>query len=96
MIAAQLNLEPGVFGQCYLVPFKGTCQLIPGWIGWTDLFPGLAGHRFGRAKSGKVMNLMPLLASKPFVHHKPDFDGDEDRLYFIPIAVGKQTGASIL
>ena len=37
MLASQLGLEPGVMGQCYLVPYKGTCTLIPGWLGLMDL-----------------------------------------------------------
>jgi len=93
MIAAQLNLEPGVFGQCYLVPFKGTCQLIPGWIGWTDLVSrsGRASVWTGEVREGDEFDAS--LGSKPFVHHKPDFDGDEDRPLLYTYAVGKQTGA---
>lgn len=35
--ACQLGLEIGVNGQGYLVPYKGTCQFIPGWRGLVDL-----------------------------------------------------------
>lgn len=37
MAASQLGLEPGVNGQCYLIPYKVTCTLIPGWRGYMDL-----------------------------------------------------------
>ena len=37
MIASQLGLEIGVLGHAYLVPYKGQCQLIPGWRGLVDL-----------------------------------------------------------
>jgi recombination protein RecT len=36
--AAELGLEPGsATGEAYLVPFKGTCQMIPGYQGLTTL-----------------------------------------------------------
>ena len=44
IVAAQLGLEIGVNGQAYLVPYKGVCQLIPGWQGFVDLI-----SRAGRA-----------------------------------------------
>ncbi len=36
MAASQLGLEPGINGQCYLIPYKdkqglSICTLIPGW-----------------------------------------------------------------
>lgn len=37
MQAAQLGLEPGVLGQCYLVPYKGTATLIIGYRGMAQL-----------------------------------------------------------
>lgn len=37
MTAAQLGLEPGINGQCYLIPYKDTCTLVPGWRGLVDL-----------------------------------------------------------
>ena len=42
--AAQLGLEPGVMGQCYLIPYGQTCTFIPGWRGIMDLV-----NRGGRA-----------------------------------------------
>ncbi len=35
--AAQLGLEPGLNGRCYLIPYGKTCQFIPGWKGLLEL-----------------------------------------------------------
>jgi len=37
MTASQLGLEPGILGECYLVPFKGKVQFIPGYKGLIKL-----------------------------------------------------------
>jgi len=37
IMASQLGLEPGLLGQCYLIPYKTECQLIPGYQGLLDL-----------------------------------------------------------
>lgn len=43
MAASQLGLEPGINGQCYLIPYwdsrnkVSTCTLVPGWRGYMDL-----------------------------------------------------------
>lgn len=38
MTAAQLGLEPNTpLGECYLIPYKGTCQLIVGYQGMMQL-----------------------------------------------------------
>lgn len=42
--AAQLGLEPGLNGRCYLIPYGNTCQFIPGWKGLVELV-----NRSGRA-----------------------------------------------
>lgn len=93
MLAAQLNLEFGVFGQCYMVPYKGVATFITGWQGWTDLVSrsGRAAAWTGAVREGDEFDAS--LGSKPFIHHKPDFDGDEDRPLKYTYAVGKQTGA---
>jgi recombination protein RecT len=44
MAASQLGLEPGINGQCYLIPYGTTCTLVPGWRGYMDLL-----NRAGRA-----------------------------------------------
>ena len=38
LTAAALGLEPGVNGECYLVPYKGECTLIIGYQGVAKLF----------------------------------------------------------
>ena len=93
MLAAQLNLEFGVFGQCYMVPYKGVATFVPGWQGWTELVSrsGRAAAWTGEVREGDEFDAS--LGSKPFVHHKPDFNGDEDRNLLYTYAVGKQTGA---
>jgi recombination protein RecT len=37
IVASQLGLEPGVMGQCYLIPYKDECQLQIGYQGLIDL-----------------------------------------------------------
>lgn len=37
MTASQLGLEPGVLGECYLVPYKGKVTFIPGYKGLIKL-----------------------------------------------------------
>jgi len=74
MIAGQLGLEPGVNGQGYLIPYKGTCTFVPGWKGLVDLV-----SRAGRATvwTGVVMpddEFDYQLGDAPFCRHKP---GDE-------------------
>jgi recombination protein RecT len=43
--ASQLGLEPGLLGQCYLIPYKEECQLQIGYQGLVDLV-----RRTGRVK----------------------------------------------
>lgn len=74
MTAGQLGLEPGVNGQGYLIPYKGTCTFVPGWKGLVDLVA-----RAGRATvwTGVVMPgdaFEYQLGDEPFCRHKP---GDE-------------------
>jgi recombination protein RecT len=77
VIASQLGLEPGVLGQGYLVPYKETCQFIPGWQGFADLV-----SRTGRASvwTGAVFKgdeFEYALGDSPFLKHKPG-DSDQD------------------
>lgn len=71
MTAGQLGLEPGVNGQGYLIPYKGTCTFVPGWKGLVDLVA-----RAGRATvwTGVVMpgdEFDYQLGDSPFCRHKP-------------------------
>lgn len=44
--AAQLGLEPGLNGRCYLIPYGNTCTFVPGWKGLLELV-----NRSGRASA---------------------------------------------
>lgn len=87
-IAATLKLEIGVLGQCYIVPYGRKNQFITGWMGHVDLVT--------RANKATVRTLAVRegdefdcdLGSKPFVHFKPDVNGDEDRPLLRTVAIG--------
>jgi recombination protein RecT len=97
--ASQLGLEPGVNGQCYLVPYDNKrsgltiCTLIPGWRGYMDLL-----SRTGRAGAwtGAVYDEDEFdyeYGSKPYIHHKPGkWSGDPKALEFT-YSVGRVNGA---
>ncbi len=81
MGAAQLGFEPGVNGQCYLIPYedrkKGitVCTLVPGWKGLVDLVSrsGRASCWTGAVRAGDEFRYQ--LGSNPKLEHDP---GDED------------------
>jgi recombination protein RecT len=91
IMAAQLGLEPGINGQCYLVPYKGTCQLIPGWQGFVDLISraGRASVWTGAVRDGDKFEY--TLGSSPVLNHTPGED-DGDNFTFV-YAVGWVKGA---
>lgn len=85
VMASQLGLEPGLMGQCYLIPYKTECQLIPGYQGLLELV----------RRSGKVKRIEAQVVYERdyFVYrtglnvtleHEPLFDGDrgEPRLAY--------------
>jgi recombination protein RecT len=78
MLASQLGLEPGVLGQSFLVPYKKTCTLVPGWLGILDLVnrAGKATAWTGAVYKGDEFDW--ALGDKPFVTHRPC--GDETQL----------------
>lgn len=90
MVASQIGLEPGIQGQCYLIPYKNTCALVPGWRGYMDLL-----SRTGRASAwtnavydGDEFDYE--YGDKPFIHHKPGkWSGKEAAMEFA-YAVGRQ------
>jgi recombination protein RecT len=92
MAASQLGLEPGVNGQCYLIPYGITCTLVPGWRGYMDLV-----GRTERAAAwtdavydGDEFDYEK--GDKPFIHHKPGkWAGKEAALTFT-YSVGRQKG----
>ena len=93
MAASQLGLEPGVNGQCYLVPYGTTCTLIPGWRGFMELL-----SRTERASAwthavyeGDEFDYE--FGDKPFVHHKPGKWADEGAKMTFAYAIGRQKNA---
>lgn len=77
VMASQLGLEPGVMGQCYLIPFGDECQLIPGYQGLLDLV-----RRSGRVKR---IEAHVVRVGEPFVYraglttileHEPILEGE--------------------
>lgn len=85
IIASQLGLEPGVMGQCYLIPYKDECQLQIGYQGLIELV----------RRSGKVTRVEAHVVHSndefdysvgltTTLTHKPVLDGDpgEPRLAY--------------
>ncbi|HAS51151.1 MAG TPA: recombinase RecT, partial [Gammaproteobacteria bacterium] len=85
IMASQLGLEPGLMGQCYLIPYKSECQLIPGYQGLLDLV----------RRSGKVKRIEAQVVYERdhftyrtgltvTLDHEPLLDGDrgEPRLAY--------------
>lgn len=92
IMASQLGLEPGINGQCYMVPYKNECQFIPGWKGMVDLV-----NRTGRSTvwTGAVYEGDEFdwgLGDKPFIHHKPCGEDDPKKITHV-YAVGRVNGA---
>lgn len=92
VVASQMGLEIGVGGQGYLVPYKGTCQFIPGWQGLVDLL-----SRSGRATAwtGAVFEgdeFEYQLGDTPFVRHRPGVEDDPAKLIYV-YAVGRVNGS---
>lgn len=72
MQAAQLGLEPGLMGQCYLIPFKGEVTFVIGYKGLIDLAR--------RSGDVQVIYAHPVYENDEFeysygvngtLHHKP-------------------------
>ena len=92
MGAAQLGLEPGVNGQCYLIPYEDrkrgitVCTLVPGWKGLIDLVSRSARASAWTNAVRKGDTFTYRLGSSPRLEHEP---GDEDTGNFTHIyAVG--------
>lgn len=76
--SAQLGLEPGaVKGEAYLVPFRGKCQLIPGYRGLIKLALRSKAVKSFYSHVVFVNDEFSLeLGSDPQVMHRPFIDGD--------------------
>lgn len=86
--ASQLGLEIGVLGQCYLVPYKKTATLVPGWQGICDLI-----NRAGRASvwTGAVFEGDQFdyqMGDSPFIRHKPCGEDEASKITHV-YAVGR-------
>lgn len=93
IVASQLGLEPGIAGQGYLVPYKGTCTFVPGWQGLVGLLnnTGRATAWTGSVFDGDFFDFE--LGSAPRCVHKPGPNfGDADRLIGV-YACGKVNGS---
>lgn len=95
MTAAQLGLEPGINGQGYLIPYKGTCTFVPGWKGLVDLVA-----RSGRATvwTGVVYpgdRFEYQLGDAPSCRHVPgDSDAESDSFTHV-YAIGRVRDAQM-
>lgn len=82
ILSAQIGLEPsGIKGEAYLVPFKGTCTLIPGWRGLVKL--ALRSKAVKRLNSYVVYerdDFKIWLGSEPRVEHQPCLDPERGEL----------------
>lgn len=85
MTIAQLGLEPGILGQCYLIPYKNECQLQLGYKGMIELL----------RRTGQLSDIYayPVYSNDEFsieyglerkLIHKPAFNNPDGR--------GKVTG----
>ena len=94
MTAAQMGLEPGINGQGYLIPYKGTCTFVPGWKGLVDI-----ANRSGRCTvwTGAVFEgdeFDYALGDNPFVRHRPGDEDDADKMTHV-YAVGRVVGSTM-
>lgn len=93
MTASTLGLEPGVNGQGYLIPYKGTCTFVPGWKGLVDI-----ANRSGRSTvwtgavfEGDVFDY--ALGDNPFVRHQPGDEDDPAKMTHV-YAIGRVNGSN--
>lgn len=95
MTACQLGLEIGVNGQAYLIPYKGTCTLVPGWKGLTDLVSrsGRATVWTGAVREGDEFDYQ--LGDAPYCRHRPDEDGDDTGKFTHVYAIGRVRDAAM-
>ncbi len=93
MTASTLGLEPGVNGQGYLIPYKGTCTFVPGWKGLVDI-----ANRSGRCTvwTGAVFEGDEFdyqLGDSPYVRHRPGDEDDPAKLTHV-YAIGRVNGSN--
>lgn len=88
VVLAQLGLEPGVMGQSFLIPYKGTCTAVPGWQGYVDLVArsGRASVWTGAVYAGDEFDY--AYGDRPFITHRPSDNSDRDTLQYV-YAIGR-------
>jgi recombination protein RecT len=93
VIGSQLGLEPGIMGQGFLVPYKKSCQFIPGWQGLVDIVSrsGRASVWTGAVFSGDTFEYE--YGSSPRIHHIPSGNDDQPDTLTHVYAVGRVKGA---
>lgn len=96
LMAAELGLEPGsALGEAYLVPYKDTCQMIPGYRGLITL----------ARRSGQVLDIYAHavyqgdtftveLGTEGRIEHIPQFGAREDKDLVYVYAVAKLVGGA--
>ena len=92
MAASQLGLEPGINGQCYLIPYGNVCTLVPGWRGYMDLLNRTerAAARTEAVYDGDEFDYE--MGTDLRIHHKRGkWSGDENAIAYA-YAVGKIKG----
>ena len=93
MQAAQLGLEPGVLGQCYLIPYGNECQFMPGYRGLIDL----------ARRSGNIVSIVARVVYEndlfnyeyglqEKLEHKPALDNRGKIIAFYAVAILKDGG----
>ncbi|HEY1808884.1 MAG TPA: recombinase RecT [Acidobacteriaceae bacterium] len=90
--ASQLGLEPGIMGQCYLIPYKDTCTLVPGWKGYMDLLSrtGRAGAWTGAVYEDDEFDFE--YGDRPSIHHKPGKWSKNPAALIYTYSVGRVNG----
>ena len=95
MTAAPLGLEPGINGQGYLIPYKGTCTFVPGWKGLVDLVAraGRATVWTGVVYPGDAFEYQ--LGDAPFCRHVPGDGGADGDQFTHVYAIGRVRDAAM-
>lgn len=95
VVASQLGLEPGVRGQAYLIPYKDTCTLVPGWIGLVGLLnnSGRATAWTGAVFDGDRFDIS--IGSSPHINHEPGPNAGEEEKLIGAYACGRVNGAEV-
>lgn len=90
MLSAQLGLEPGTFGHCYLIPYNNRhtqsleCQFQIGYRGYLELV-----HRSGGVKSVNAEcvheedTFSITLGTDYDIEHQPYLDGDRGKIKLV-------------